>query len=624
MPFLAELKRRNVVKVGVAYLVIAWLVAQVVSLFAPALRLPDWTTTLVVLVLIIGLPVALLLAWVYELTPEGVKRTADVPESESITHVTSQKLNYMITGVLALVLAVVVVDNYVLDDSASLTSAVSGESSAAGTAPSALPAQTEPTPSASPVGAMLRNSIAVLPLENLSPDPNNAYIAAGLHEEILNQLAKLENLNVIARTSVLQYADDKPPIDEIARVLKVESIMEGSVRYAGDRIRVTTQLIDSRTGAHLWSETYDREFDDIFAIESDIAMNVANAMGAEFSIAEQTALETPATSSPAAYALYLQARELGRTVLPGSMETMLALLDRALELDPAFARAYAERARIYAAQFVNTNLGTAAAAGDRAALEQRVRENIEQALALDPKNPDARVVLRQVNVTTWRWADYSETLDAAEERILQAAPLWVLSWMGNHADAVRIAQKVTELNPNNGAAHVNLGVVYTYAGDRAAAIRSVERGLEIGADNLIGLNWLAYNAAALGNEDEALAHLQRLERLLGVNRPLVYLPELAYAYSRIGRSDDVARLFAEIEARATGADVGVGTWAMAYLAVGDEEESLRYLEAAAEKARKHEPDQGLLALMGLKMNFLADPRLEEPRFAEALSHIRGD
>jgi tetratricopeptide (TPR) repeat protein len=196
--------------------------------------------------------------------------------------------------------------------------------------------------------------------------------------------------------------------------------------------------------------------------------------------------------------------------------------------------------------------------------------------------------------------------------------------MGNHADAVRIAQKVTELNPNNGAAHVNLGVVYTYAGDRAAAIRSVERGLEIGADNLIGLNWLAYNAAALGNEDEALAHLQRLERLLGVNRPLVYLPELAYAYSRIGRSDDVARLFAEIEARATGADVGVGTWAMAYLAVGDEEESLRYLEAAAEKARKHEPDQGLLALMGLKMNFLADPRLEEPRFAEALSHIRGD
>jgi tetratricopeptide (TPR) repeat protein len=400
--------------------------------------------------------------------------------------------------------------------------------------------------------------------------------------------------------------------------------MEGSVRYAGDRIRVTTQLIDSRTGAHLWSETYDREFDDIFAIESDIAMNVANAIGAEFSIAEQTALETPATSSPAAYALYLQARELGRTVLPGSMETMLALLDRALELDPAFARAYAERARIYAAQFVNTNLGTAAAAGDRAALEQRVRENIEQALALDPKNPDARVVLRQVNVTTWRWADYSETLDAAEERILQAAPLWVLSWMGNHADAVRIAQKVTELNPNNGAAHVNLGVVYTYAGDRAAAIRSVERGLEIGADNLIGLNWLAYNAAALGNEDEALAHLQRLERLLGVNRPLVYLPELAYAYSRIGRSDDVARLFAEIEARATGADVGVGTWAMAYLAVGDEEESLRYLEAAAEKARKHEPDQGLLALMGLKMNFLADPRLEEPRFAEALSHIRGD
>jgi tetratricopeptide (TPR) repeat protein len=141
---------------------------------------------------------------------------------------------------------------------------------------------------------------------------------------------------------------------------------------------------------------------------------------------------------------------------------------------------------------------------------------------------------------------------------------------------------------------------------------------------VLAQTWLAYDAIALGNNDDALAELQLIERMLGGLRPIVFLPELAYAYSRLGRSDDAARLFAELETRAVDTDVGVGTWAMAYLAAGDEAEALRQLEAAAEKARNHEVDQGYLQLMNMKMNFLAYPRIEEPRFAEVLSRIRGD
>jgi TolB-like protein len=635
MSLFAELRRRNVFKVAVAYVVVAWLVAQVVSIVAPALRLPEWTITLVVLILLVGLPVALLLAWIYELTPEGVKLTADVPPGAGVKHVTSQRLNYVITGALALVLAVVVVDSYLLDnaaDPAALAGPAAAQPQAAGARtpePASPAAASEAStvdsaiPTAATASGVLANSIAVLPLDNLSPDPNNAYIAAGLHEEILNQLAKLQNLNVIARTSVLQYAENKPPIGEIATALNVESIMEGSVRYAGNRIRVTTQLIDSRTGAHLWSETYDREFNDIFAIESDIAMNVANAVGAEFSLAEQVALETPPTSSPAAYALYLQASDVGRGALLGSTEEALALLDLDIAIDPDFARAYAAKAQHYNSMFVNTVQATAVAVEDRAELERLVRENAERALAIEPDLPTAQLALRGINMLRWQWGNYAESLTPAQERALTTAQLWTLSWLGDHEAALRIARQNAELSPNDSSPRMSLGIVEAYSGDRGASIASLNRSLALAPANTLARAWLAYNAVALGNEAEAIAELEFLERMLGDDPPIVFLPVVAYTYSLIGRGDDAARLFAEIEALPADIDVGVGTWAMAYLAVGDEDEALRQLELAVEKVRNNETDQGYLHLMNMRMNFLADPRLDEPRFAELLSLIRG-
>ena len=287
--------------------------------------------------------------------------------------------------------------------------------------------------------------------------------------------------------------------------------------------------------------------------------------------------------------MYLQANDQVRAALLGSTAAALAILDRALTLDPEFADAYAAKAAQYSSMFVNTVQATAVAAEGRADLERLVRENAERAIALDPENAVARLALRSINVVRGGGQINAETLDPAEERALGTASLWLLSWMGNHAAALRISEQNAALSPNDPGVHMSLGIVQAYGGDRATSLRSLNRSLELAPANPLARAWLAYNAIALGNDAEALAELQFLERMLGGNRAIVFLPELAYAYSRLGRQDDVARLFAEIEARAADLDVGVGTWAMAYLALGDEEETVRRLDAAAAKARNYEP-----------------------------------
>jgi len=515
-----------------------------------------------------------------------------------------QKVGFGIIGVLVLVLAFVVAKDYVPTGTAN-----------------------EPDDRAASREAprqRLPNSVAVLPFTNMSPDPDNAYFASGMHEEILNQLAKLSALNVIARTSVLRYADTTMPIPAIAAELNVSTIMEGSVRYAGNTVRITAQLINPDTGAQLWSEAYQREINDIFAIQADIAMNIANALEAKFSPAEQRKLEQVPTSSPAAYALYLQARNA--YVQLGGTERALALLDRAIEIDPEFARAYGRKASVLAPRFVNTVQGAAVDAQGREALEREIRGNAGRALALDPANDEARAALRSINIVTWRWTAFRQAVEPVDELSLEAAELWLYAWMGDGDEAIRIGERMVELDPNQSGPHWFAAVLYAYAGDRAASNRALNRAIEIDDTGgaLLPHVWLAYNQVAAGNRGAALSELALTERLLGASRPTAFLPEIAYAYSRLGRTDDVERIVAEMRARGDETVFGVGGWALAYLAAGDETRALRMLEAVAVKARNHEADQGFLSLMNLKMNFLADSRLEEPRFAEVLSRIHGD
>jgi TolB-like protein/Flp pilus assembly protein TadD len=594
-----------VYRVGVAYAIVAWMAVQVTSVFAPALRFPDWVVSLVALVAIVGFPIALVLSWVYELTPAGLRRTDDVPAVESITHVTAQKLNYLIIGSLAALLLFVAVDAYVLRDD--------GAPAAAAAAPAV------PAAAAATSREVLRNSVAVLPFTNLSPNPDDAYFAQGIHEEVLNQLGKLGALTVIGRTSVLRYADGKTAIPDIARELNVQTVMEGSVRYAGDDVRITAQLVDPKTGAQLWSDAYQRKFDDIFAIQADIAMNIANALSAEFSAAEQQAVERPLTSSPEAYALYLQVR-----VTQADQKVALELLDRAIALDPSFAAAYGRKAQIYSAMLTNTAVGNAVRTEERAEVERLLRANAGRALALDAANAQAQAALDAIDVQRWHWSGLR--MPSAQQLSGQFQPgvVWAQAWMGNVVGALVPSERWAEIDPNVAAPFLNLGVLYAYAGDRARSTRALRRALELAPRNSLARSWVAYNALATGDSAGALAELAQAQRDLGDNLPVVFMIEMAYAYSRLGRGDDAKSLFARIEERAKTQDIGTGGWSLAYLAVGDEARALQQLELTAEKARNHESDAGYLSVMNLRMNFLNDPLVTTPRFADVLARIRGD
>ncbi len=339
--FWGELKRRNVVKVGLAYVVVGWLVIQMVTTVLPTFNAPSWIAQSITFILILGLPFVLLFAWAFEITPEGLRKTRDVPAVDSITPLTSQRLNYVITGLLIVAVAFMAVDNYLLDDAAE-----PDEAQAASTAAPAEPAvEDQPAPIAEP--QTVPNSVAVIPFTNSSPREDDAYFAAGIHEEILNQLVKLSGLNVIARTSVMQYTGTSKTIPEIGRELNVENVMEGSVRYADGRVLVTTQLIDAKTGLHVWSESYERDFENIFAIQADIAMNVANALETAFTPAEQENIERLPTDSLEAYELFLAAQEGFRSATGGVWGSSLQAIDAALALDPEFARAWALKADIH-------------------------------------------------------------------------------------------------------------------------------------------------------------------------------------------------------------------------------------------------------------------------------------
>ena len=255
MSLFSELKRRNVFRIGLAYVIVAWLLMQVAALAAPALLLPEWVTTFVVFILALGFPVALLLAWAYEVTPEGIRKTRDVPLERSIRTLKAQKINFLVIGLLVVAVVVLIADR-------ARISSVTGD---------------ENTASADPV------SIAVLPFENLSGNPDQEHFVDGLTEELLNSLAAIEAFSVISRTSSFSYKDRWTGVSQIASELGVSHILEGSVRRVGDRIRVTAQLIETESDSHLWFQNFDRELtiDNILEIQEEVAMVVADTLHAQ-------------------------------------------------------------------------------------------------------------------------------------------------------------------------------------------------------------------------------------------------------------------------------------------------------------------------------------------------------
>jgi TolB-like protein/Tfp pilus assembly protein PilF len=314
--FLRELKRRNVYKVGAMYAVGGWLLVQVATQVLPLFEVSALAQRLIVLVIVAGFPIALVLSWVYEVTPDGIARTAEVTPDASITQRTGQRLNVVIIATLALAVVFLVVQHYLL-----------------------------PRKAAEATVAITEKSVAVLPFENLSDEKSNAYFAEGIQDEILTRLAKIGALKVISRTSTQHYASNPANLPEIARQLGVANILEGSVQKAGDAVHINVQLIRAATDDHLWAEVYNRKLDDIFGVEGEVAGAIAEALNAKLSGSEQAAVAKRPTESPAAYDAYLRGRALNAAGYDfATSRKVAAAYAEAVRLDPQFALAWAESA----------------------------------------------------------------------------------------------------------------------------------------------------------------------------------------------------------------------------------------------------------------------------------------
>ena len=371
MKLFEELKRRNVFRVGIAYVVVAWLVMQFSDVVINNIGAPDWVFEVIMLVLGIGFPVVLLFAWAFEMTPEGIKKEKNVDRSQSVTHKTGRKLDRMIIGIMAVVIAFLVLDRFVLkDESTQTTTAIDSELIEIAEEP-------EPTVDTGP-------SLAVLPFVNMSGDKENEYFSDGLTETLLHMLAQIPGLHVAARTSSFAFKGQTSSIDEIANTLRVAHILEGSVQKSGQRVRITAQLIRAEDGFHVWSQNYDRTLEDIFAIQDEIAEDVTRALDATL-LGGDVVITHIETSDIGAYDTYLRAMEQQSIGSYGSLSNAENLFKQALAADPDFIDAKLALARNYFMQF-NTGLI------EEAQMQKAVMPLLSQVREAQPNNRLARAI----------------------------------------------------------------------------------------------------------------------------------------------------------------------------------------------------------------------------------------
>ena len=432
MTFFDELRRRNVFRVGIAYLVVAWLVLQVSDTVAPILELPDVFGRGVLLLLVIGFPLALFFAWAFELTPEGLKKDKDLDRNRSITPVTGRKLDFVIIGLLVLAVGVMFVDNYINDDADDL------------------------------LGEEAAPSIAVLPFADMSPNGDQEYFGDGIAEELLNELVRLDGLRVAGRTSSFSFKGSNEDLNAIAEALNVGAILEGSIRKDGDRVRITAQLINIADGKNLWSTTYNRELTDIFAIQEEIATSVSGALGVRLGVGGVNSFQGAGTQNIEAYEAYLQGR--------GSRgDESIRLLERATQVDPNYSAAWSLLGIRTLSSIWYSNLE------ESPEISERAYTYVLQAVELDPESAQATSLLGTILRARGDWI-------GAEEAQLKALSLlsdhpklnqygYGLMRAGRSADALEQWAKAEAVEPLLGLE--NFRVYVALAQGRIADAREV-------------------------------------------------------------------------------------------------------------------------------------------------------
>jgi len=479
---IGELSRRNVFRVAVVYLIAGWIILQVADIVFPALGLPDWTITFVIALLGIGFPVAVIFAWAFELTPDGLMREKDVDRTQSATPATGRRIDKVIIVLLVLGIGYFALDKFFLRT---------------GTAPDAVAARDG-----------LR-SIAVLPLVNMSDDPANEYFSDGLADTLLHMLAQVKDLRVAARTSSFAFKGQNKDVRSIGEELNVETILEGSVQRSADRVRITVQLINTKDGYHLWSETYDRDLDDIFAVQDEIAAAIADALQVTLGTVEQEAIAARGTDNIDAYELYLLGRHDWASRGFERLKRAQQYFEDAVEEDPNFAMAWVGLANTL---FVMPWYDKDAKPDDGT---PRAKEATERALELDPKLGEAYATLASIAHEFELDFDKSERLfEKAIELNPNHATTWhwycnLLQSVGRPDEALEACTTSVRLDPLSPIINLNYAAATWDAGDRGQSLERMEHTVELDPDWPVGVHGLAIGYLQLGRYGEAADTLER-------------------------------------------------------------------------------------------------------------------
>jgi TolB-like protein/predicted negative regulator of RcsB-dependent stress response len=577
--FFAELKRRNVYKVAIAYAVVAWLLMQIATQVFPFLEIPNWAIRLVIMLIVIGFPIALVIAWAFELTPEGLKRTEVADESPTKAP-RNRAWIYVVVVAGAISVSLFFFGRY---------TAISKQSGSA-----ELPAK----------------SIAVLPFENLSANPENAYFTDGIQEEILMRLAKIADLKVVSRTSTVRYKRSPENLREIATQLGVANVLEGSVQRTADRVHVNVQLIKAASDAHLWAEAYDRKLTDIFAVESEIAKMIAETLQTKLTGFERNAIAAQPTENTEAHQLYLRGRYLWNRRTGENLKKALAYFEQAAEKDPHYALAYSGMAD-------SCTLIPIYSAGTPQEYNPRARAAAQKAVELDDTLAEAHTSLAYVF-----FVDFENAQSVKEyERAISLNPNYamahhwfgsnLLSALGRFDQAIAEGKRALELDPVSPVISASLGAIYKNARRYDEAIAQLRDTVEMHPEFYWAHRFLGVALELKGATSEAIAEYRKAFEL---NDDPAVLALLAHAKVSIGKQDEARQILAQLTEEAKARYVPAYAFAVIHLALGETDEALDWLEKAA---RDHD---GLYSNY-FKVDPYLDPLRGDPRFEALVSAI---
>jgi serine/threonine-protein kinase len=575
--FFSELKRRNVYKVAVAYVVVSWLLIQAASILFPAFDAPASAIKILVIILVLGFPVALAFSWAFEITPEGIMRESEVDASKSITHHTGRKIVAM-TVVLAIVAAGLLVFQLIRARS---------KSSAAAT--------------------ITNKSIAVLPFDNLSRDPDNAYFVEGIQDEILTRLAKIADLKVIARSSTQRF-QNKGDLPQIAQQLGVAHLLEGSVQKVNDQVRVNVQLIKAANEAHLWAEVYDRKLTDIFAVESEIAKAIADTLQAKLTGSEQHVIAARPTENAEAHQLYLKGRFFWNKRTGSDLKKSIDYFQQALAADPSYAPAYAGVGDAYVFLPGYT-------AGSPRDCYPKAMAAAKRALELDDSLAEAHTTLA---LAIWYYHFDFAQANKEFQRAIELNPNYAtghqqygnntLSALGRFDDAIAEGKRAVELDPLSLVINTDLGVNYQYAHRYDESIAQLRKTLEMDPGYYFAHINLGQALEMKGERDAAIAEYQKARAL---NDDPAVLGYLGRVYGLSGNKTEAEKFLSQLKELSKQRYVSDYSFALVNLGLGDKEEAMRWLEESYQ-------DRAGSDIGWIRVDPLLDPLHGDPRF-EALA-----